>query len=167
MSYQEKELRRSKDYGFLVAIRKSINSNCKALGIAKEDFAKEIGTTWNTLDAKLKPKNTKNYLTDAELIHILELTGDLYPLKYLCGMFEQIMTSTEPKEKVELESLGDSADNMVMECGEGFTSVKMLIKQGHASEDDVAASIKEIDETIEAAMKLKNKVQNIEITKED
>lgn len=154
--------KRSKDHGLLVLINKSISADCKKNNIDKDIFANEIGTTRGTLENKLKMSNSINAVTIEEFIHIMEITGDYSPLKYLNEMFGFIMTSTEPQTETDVLSLSELADEMVIECGESFSEVKKAAKEGKITEEKKSNMLKEAKDGIEAALKLKQAIEVIQ-----
>ena len=164
--YEYGRNKRAKDHGLLVTINKSIIADCKRNNISKDDFAKEIGTTPGTLKNKITMTNATNDFTLAEYIHILEITGDYSSLKYICEMFGFIMQSTEPQDQLTNEFLSSLADEMQIECSESFAEVKSALKQPHISKDLIDSMLKELNENIEAAMKLKQAVEFIKIDDE-
>lgn len=159
--YEYGSNKRAKDHGLLVKINKSIIADCKRNDISKDDFAKEIGTTPGTLKNKLTMTNTTNDFTLAEYIHILEITGDYSSLKYICEMFGFIMQSTEPQTAAGNETLNELTDEMQIECGESFAVVKQALKDKVVSSDEKSSMIKELNDNIEASMKLRQAIEFI------
>jgi len=154
--------KRAKDHGLLVSIQKSIKADCKRNGIENETFSNEIGTTSGVLSNKFKMSNNVNAVSIEEFIHIMEITGDYRPLKYLASMFDFVITSTEPQSPGDVSNLGELADSMQIESNESFSEIKRAIKDGQITEEEKNNMLKEVDDSIEAALQTKNAISSIQ-----
>lgn len=153
--------KRAKDHGLLISIKKSIKADCKRNCIENEAFANEIGTTSGVLSNKLKMSNQINAISIEEFIHIMEITGDYSPLKYLASMFDFVITSTEPQSPGDVSNLSELADSMQIESNESFSEIKRAIKDGQITEEEKTNMLKEVDDSIEAALQTKNAISSI------
>lgn len=161
MAYKFGNTKRPKEHGLLIAIRKSMNANCQALGIPKEDFAKELGTTHGVLENKLKMSSLTNDVSLSEFIHIMEITGDLSPLEYLCTMFDQVMTSTEPVESPTHESLHAQTDSLQIECSEAFATIKSSLKDDKFTQEEKQLMLRELEDVFKVGVELKDALEKV------
>lgn len=149
-----KENRRSNartfDQGLLVSVQKSIINDTKRNSSSKEDFAAEIGMTEGTLKNKWTFSCKTNDFTIHELIQIMELTGDLTPLEYICHMFDLAVSYTNIEISTNVEELNHLADEAQMESNEAFAEIKKSSKDSKYSNDEILSMRKETLEAIEA-----------------
>ncbi len=149
-----KENRRSNtrtfDQGLLVTIQKSIVRDIKRNDSDKETFAAEIGLTKGTLENKWTFSCKTNDFTIHELIQIMELTGDLSPLEYICHMFDMAVISTNTESSTSLEELNKLADESQMQNNESFATIKKASKDGVYTAQEVEEMKREALAAIEA-----------------
>ena len=165
MRHSKAANKRQKEHGFCVLVNKVINEDVKRQpeDFTKSSFAHEIGiASEGSLSNKLKKGKTDTDITVTELMHIIELTGDLRPLEYLCHMFDQQMVTTLASD-VSLESIHDKTDILQIECSEAFSTIKQSLKDDRVTEDEKSAMIAELNDTLQAAMELKGDVKNIQV----
>lgn len=160
-----KENRRSNartfDQGLLVTIQKSILNDIKRNNSCKEDFAAEIGITKGTLENKWTFSCKNNDFTIHELIQIMELTGDLTPLEYICHMFDLAVSYTNVEISTSVEELNKLADEAQMENNEAFAEIKKSSRDSKYSEDEISSMRKETLEAIEALHRELNAINKL------
>jgi hypothetical protein len=91
----------------------------------------------------------------------MEITGNLSPLEYLCGMFDQVMTSTEPVEAPNAETIYDQTDCLQMECGEVFATIKNSLKDKVITADEKNAMLRELEDVFKVGVELKDSLVNV------
>lgn len=160
-----KENRRSNarifDQGLLVTIQKSILRDIKRNNSDKETFATEIGITKGTLENKWTFSNKVNDFTVHELIQVMELTGDVSPLEYICHMFDMAVISTNTESSTSLEELNKLADESQMQNNESFATIKKASKDGVYTVEEVEEMKREAIEAIEAKQRELDAIKKI------
>ncbi len=166
MDYKYGTNKRPKEHGLLVAINKSIIEDCKRNNIDKEIFAKELGTTQGTLKNKLTRANTTNDFTLTEFIHIMEITGDYRPLKYIADMFDFTLTKLE-HDSVDIEELDELADTMQIESNESFSAAKDASRDKKITKDEKERMLQEAKDSYEATLKYIEALKQFEVSNEE
>ena len=138
------------DQGLLIKIQKSINADIKRNNSTKEEFATEIGMTKGTMENKWTFSCKTNDFTVHELIQIMELTGDMTPLEYICHMFDMSVTSNNISSNITAEELSKLADESAIEGNEAFATVKKAAADGKITLEEKENIKKELIESIEA-----------------
>lgn len=165
--HSHKGNKRQKEHGLLILIKDAIKNDCKRNDLEKEEFSNEIGlASAASLENKLKKSKEDTDITVSELLHIMEITGDLKPLEYICQMFDQVMISTIPSE-VTHESIHEKTDNLQIECSESFSTIKMALKDGKITDEEKDNMISELDDTLKVASELKDDVKKLKIDEEE
>ncbi|MGB7402681.1 MAG: phage regulatory CII family protein [Arcobacter sp.] len=159
--------KRQKEHGLLVTINKSIVADIKRNDIDRGQFANEIGTTGGVLANKLDRQNITNDFSITELIHIMEITGDYGPLKYLCEMFGFVMTSSESGESITIDQLNELTDEAQIEQAESFSTNKKAFKDGKITNEEKENMLKEGMEAMEAVKRQLDALKLIKTTEEE
>lgn len=159
--------KRQKEHGLLVLLKDAIRQDCKRNNIEKGEFAQEIGlASVGSLENKLKKTKDDTDITLSEFIHILEITGDMKPLEYICQMFDQVMISTVPTE-VTHESIHEKTDSLQIECSESFSTIKMALKDGVITDEEKSNMLSELEDTLRVASELKDDVKRLKTEEEE
>ncbi|MGB3750832.1 MAG: phage regulatory CII family protein, partial [Arcobacteraceae bacterium] len=119
--------KRPKDTNLCKTITKVLTKDRRENGYTKEEQAIELGLSVGTLANKLKPANTINDISISEFVHILELTGDYEPLKYLNTMFDLVAIEQEIKVLSDAKKVALFTDNAQMEANDVFSVAKRAI----------------------------------------
>lgn len=142
--------RRKKEHGLLVLITKTINNFCKNTNTEKIDFVQKIGiSSEGYLLNKLKRSREDTDITVTELIHIMEITDNYQPLKYINEMFGFVMMNSEPDEQISPELLNQITDEAQMESNEFFATTKKANFDKRISAEEKENMIKEGMEALE------------------
>lgn len=161
-SYSHIGNKRKKEHGFLVSVNKAITTYCKKNRIERTDFAIKIGlASEGSLLNKLKRSREDTDITVTELIHIMEITNNYQPMKYINEMFGFVMTSSEPDEQVSYEQLNQIADEAQIESNEFFATTKKANSDKKISIEEKENMIKDGMEALEKIKEQLEAIRNI------
>lgn len=161
--YEHLGNKRKKEHGLLIVITKSINKFIKIANISRSTFATKIGiSTDGYLSNKLKRTRDDTDITVTELIHIMEITNNYQPLKYINEMFGFVMMSSEPDEHISAELLNQITDEAQIESNEFFATTKkansdkqITVEEKEKMIKDGMEALEKIKEQLEAIRKIK------------
>ena len=151
--------KRKKEHGLLVLITKTINNFCKNTNTEKIDFVHKLGiSSEGYLTNKLKRSREDTDITVTELIHIMEITNNYQPLKYINEMFGFVMMSSEPDEHISAELLNQITDEAQIESNEFFAVTKRSNSDKKITREEKENMIRE---GMEALEKIKEQLEII------
>lgn len=151
--------KRKKEHGLLVLITKTINNFCKNTNTEKIDFVQKIGiSSEGYLANKLKRSREDTDITVTELIHIMEITNNYQPLKYINEMFGFVMMNSEPDEHISPELLNQITDEAQIESNEFFATTKKANSDKQITIEEKENMIKD---GMEALEKIKTQLEAI------
>ncbi len=152
---------RAFEHGLLVSIQKSILADIRRNNSTKAEFADEIGICEGTLINKWTNSCKVNDFTLHEFIHIVELTGDISPLEYICHMFDLAVVCVYTEGNITPDLLNKLSDEAQIECNESFAQTKRASEDGIYTFEEVEAMKKEAIEAIEAKQKELDAIRKI------
>ena len=151
-----------KDRELLKAIRGVIVKDIRQNGLTMKDFAHEIGLSEGTLENKLKPAMATSDITISEFIHIMDITGNYYPLELIAKRYGFILSKPSvKKEEIDDLTVAVTIKTLGLEELHGLLAktVKEAVKDGVLNNNekeqikDIAYQFRKLAAELEESMK--------------